>query len=125
MNYISATKEQSIALATIPDEQPMQMLNLLKFKEITETDISGFEQYKLYMKAAAPFFEEANARVLFYGSAELSVIGPSELEWDKVLIVSYPSKKDFFKMATHPDYPTALRDAALEDSRLIFCKSSH
>jgi len=98
------------------------MLNLLKFKDKVEgTDLTGKEQYDLYMKAAAPFLKNAKAKVLFYGQAHFSIIGPADLEWDKVIIVEYETNEAFINMATQKDYPDHLRTAALADSRLILC----
>ncbi len=94
----------------------IQMLNLLKFKEDR-----GSEDYKEYMAAANPFFDKSGAKILFYGSAAMSLIGPQEMEWDKVLIIEYPNKEALLKMVLDKDYPAPLRAAALEDSRLILC----
>ncbi len=51
------------------------------------------------------------------------VIGPSESEWDLILLVEYPSRAKFLEMANNPDYMKihAHREAALADSRLIAC----
>jgi len=119
--YIDPTRDQFKAIATSNIEGKLSMLNLLKFKE-KSGDISGAEQYKLYMAAAAPFFEKANAKVVFYGKPIASFIGPTGSEWDKVLIVEYADKSDFIKMLTAEGYPAGMRAKAIEDSRLIVCK---
>lgn len=122
--YINSDREHFIKFLKMPIDKPLQMLNLLKFKDKVESEgITGEEQYKKYMKATQPFFQKSNAKVLFYGDAKYSVIGPKDLEWDKVLIVEYAKKEDFVNMVTNPDYPSELRTLALEDSRLIFCES--
>lgn len=121
--YLDATREQFMEFMQIPTDQPLQMLNLLKFKKKVEgTDLTGEQQYNAYMKVATPFIENTNAKILFYGKANYALIGPKgELEWDKVIIVEYATKQDFVNMVTQKDYPAAMRIAALEDSRLIFC----
>lgn len=123
--YINTNKEQFVAFLKLPVDQPLQMLNLLKFKKkVSETGLTGEEQYKEYMKVASPFFKKSNAKVLFYGKTHFNIIGPpNELEWDKVLIVEYTKKEDFVNMITNPEYPSHLRALALEDSRLTFCTS--
>ena len=122
--YLDLTKDQFKAFMALPIDVPLQMLNLLKFKEKVEnTDISGSDRYKEYMKATVPFFEASNAKINFYGDAKFSLIGPSELEWDKVLIVEYATKNDFIKMITTEGYPSEMRKSAIEDSRLIFCEA--
>ena len=99
--YLDLTKEQFKAFMALPIDTPLQMLNLLKFKDKVEgTDISGRDQYKKYMTATQPFFEKSNAKVLFYGNAKFTLIGPQELEWDKVLIVEYPTKNDFINLVS-------------------------
>ncbi|MEM6963599.1 MAG: hypothetical protein AAF573_02465 [Bacteroidota bacterium] len=122
--YLNSDREHFIEFLKMPIDTSLQMLNLLKFKDEVEGEgISGQAQYKKYMKAAQPFFQKSNAKVLFYGDAQYALIGPKDLEWDKVLIVEYATKDDFVNMVTHPDYPSTLRTMALEDSRLIFCSS--
>lgn len=123
--YLNATREQFKALVAMPVDSPLQMLNLLKFKEkVEETGLTGAEQYKQYMKAAHPYLQKANAKVLYTGNAKAMLIGPESLEWDKVLIVEYAKKEDFLNMVTDKDYPAYLREMALADSRLIFCTST-
>ena len=126
MNYLDGTKEQFMAFMNYPTNQPIQMLNLLKFKEKVEgSELTGAEQYKIYLKAAAPFFAKTNAKIIYNGAGVMNLIGSNEgADWDKVLIVEYKTKQDFASMVTHKDYPSALRIAALEDSRLIFCSPS-
>lgn len=123
--FLDLTKEQFKAFAALPIDAPLQMLNLLKFKEKVEgSDISGAERYKEYMKATVPFFAKSKAKVNFYGDAKFTLIGPQELEWDKVLIVEYANKSDFINMITTEGYPSEMRKSAIEDSRLIFCEAS-
>ena len=122
--YPDITKEQFKMIVDWDQDKPIQMLNLLKFKvKVEGTETSGAAQYKNYMKAAMPFLQQANAKVLYYGSPELSIIGPLESEWHKVLIVEYAHKSHFLNMIKAPAYPAHLRAAAIEDSRLILCTS--
>ncbi len=123
--YLDLTKDQFKAFMALPIDVPLQMLNLLKFRDKVEnTEISGAERYKEYMKATVPFFVKSKAKVNFYGDAKFNLIGPSELEWDKVLIVEYASKNDFINMITTEGYPSEMRKSAIENSRLIFCTVS-
>jgi uncharacterized protein (DUF1330 family) len=121
--YLDGTEEQLLEFMKLPIEKPLQMLNLLKFKKQVEgTNLTGEQQYNAYMKAALPFIKNTNAKVLFYGKANYTLIGPKgELEWDKVIIVEYATKQGFTDMILQKDYPSEMRIAALEDSRLIFC----
>jgi hypothetical protein len=122
--YLDLTKDQYKVFMALPIGVPLQMLNLLKFKDkVEDSEISGAARYKEYMKATVPFFEKSNAKINFYGDARLTLVGPQELEWDKVLIVEYATKNDFIKMITTEGYPSEMRKSAIEDSRLIFCEA--
>lgn len=123
-NYLDLTKAQFQSLNALPDDGPISMLNLLKFKDKVESSgKTGAEHYKEYLKAAYPYFTKVNAKIVFQGSPKLTLIGPEANEWDKVLIVEYSAKADFIKMITSPGYPAKMRSEALLDSRLIFCKT--
>lgn len=123
--YLDGSKEQFMEFMQLPTDKPLQMLNLLKFKKQVEgTNLTGEQQYNAYMKAALPFIKNSNAKVLYYGKANYALIGPKgELEWDKVIIVEYATKEDFANMVMQKDYPSEMRTAALENSRLIFCSA--
>lgn len=110
---------------------PVVMLNLLKFRERADytgfetlnpgAEISGKDAYKLYMKYTQPEIEKIGSRVLFYGSANQFLIGPTNETWDAVLLVEHPSVEAFMAFAQNKDYLKTLghRNAALEDSRLL------
>lgn len=122
MTYLDGTKEQFQQFMAMPIEGSLKMLNLLKFKsQIDHSNKSGAEHYQNYLKAAQPFFAISGAKIIFYGNPQLMLIGPSELEWDKVLIVEYPNREAFLSMVMNKDYPSHIRKEALEDSRLIYC----
>ena len=116
-------QEQLKAFSLLPVDKPVVMMNLLKFKDrVAETGLSGAESYKEYMKAAIPFFQKANAEILYMGKPQRILIGPEdEALWDKILLVKYNSTADFLGMIKAEGYPTHLRDQSLQDSRLIQC----
>jgi uncharacterized protein (DUF1330 family) len=123
---IEPTPEQFQRLAASPDEGPVAMINLLKFRDrasgIDEADgISGLEAYGRYAERVAPFLERVGGRVLMALQASMSVVGPDALEWDMVLVVEYPSYGAFLSMATDLNYLEihGHRTAALDDARLI------
>ncbi len=119
--YINASIEQIKEFATLPLQTPFQMLNLIKYKDHVEgSEKTGKEQYQEYMQTALPYFQKSKARVLYSGSYQATIIGPAEnQEWDKVLLVEYPSRESFLEMITTEGYPAKLRALALTDSRLI------
>jgi uncharacterized protein (DUF1330 family) len=125
---ITPTESQLAWLAAESEEQPVVMLNLLRFKETADridAGLSGREAYARYGHEAAPFLARAGGRVLLALEARQMVIGPEALEWDMAILVEYPSRKRFLTMASDPDYLQIHehRDAGLADSRLIACST--
>lgn len=124
--WIRPDPEQLQALAQSPEDGPILMLNLLRFKPSAEgidTGATGAEAYARYSVAAEPFLRAVGGRLRAVLEPRQSVIGPADREWDLVLLVEYPSRQKFLEMAANPDYQSvhAHRDAALADSRLIAC----
>jgi uncharacterized protein (DUF1330 family) len=126
---ITPTQTQIEALMAGADPQePVIMLNLLRFKERADgidEGVSGREAYERYAEAAAPFLERVGGRLLIGADAEQMVVGPDALEWDMALLVEYPSRQKFLEMASDPEYLRVHehRAAALADSRLIACSA--
>jgi len=109
--YINPSPDQMKAIAALDLDGPIVMLNLLRF-----APDGGAEEYARYSAAAMPFLREAGAVVPYLGDGVATVIGPDA--WDEVILVEYPSVRAFLGMVGHPDYPSALREGALTDSRL-------
>ncbi len=121
---IFPTESQLKALQEMPADDPVVMLNLLRFKDrasAPDEGMSGQQAYELYGREAAPYLAKVGGRMLNGAVARQVVIGPEEREWDMVLLVEYPSPQRFLEMAVDPGYLEihAHRDAALADSRLI------
>lgn len=113
------------------DKGSIVMLNMLRFRSVAnyskskELDpgkpISGREAYRLYMAATAPILEKAGGELLYFGGSQDFLIGPTEEQWDAILLVKYPSADVFIRFAQSEDYlkTAGHRFAALEDSRLL------
>ena len=101
------------ALAASPRTGPVVMLNLLRFKPD-----GGAERYAEYGAAAAPFLAEVGGEVIFAGRPGELLIGREP--WDLMLLVRYPSRRQFLAMVSDPEYlaVTHLREEALVDSVL-------
>lgn len=107
---------------------PVVMLNLLRFREqaeypddSAEEPCSGREAYRRYGALAFPLIEAVQARVIYRGAVQCSVIAPEGEEWDEIILVEYPSRAAMLDMLASEEYQAIVyhRTAALLDSRLI------
>ena len=122
------------AAAAIPAEQPVIMINLLRYRRQAEygagvelPPCTGREAYyERYAPVASRLIAEEGARVFWLGSVLATVIGPEDESWDDALLVEYPSFAVLQRLFAHPEYRAVVfhRTAALADSRLIAAKTS-
>jgi uncharacterized protein (DUF1330 family) len=127
-SHIHPEREALLALAELPDDEPVIMLNMLRFREhaaypegSTAAPCSGREAYTRYGAVAAEHVRAVGGHPVWMGLPQLTLIGPSDETWDQVLLVQYPSRKAFLTMASNPAYLACAehRTAALADSRLV------
>lgn len=127
MSSITPNADQFVELAAAPDDAPVVMLNLLKFKDRADVgDASGAEAYGRYGSRARRMVEERGGRVLWMGSAEQVLIGDPAQGWDAVALVEYPSRAAFIEMVTTPEYTDAHehREQGLERTLLLACRAA-
>ncbi len=91
------TPSQLQAFLALPDDSPIVMVNLLKFKPN-----GGQAEYAKYATGIQPILEKLGAKLLFSGKAEFCLIG--QADWDMVALVQYPRKKTLLQMAASPEY---------------------
>ncbi len=114
---LEPTPEQFAALAGRPADQPVVMVNLLKFKTA-----GGLESYLQYGREVAPHLQRVGATLRYAGAAPTVVIGDGERPWwDAILVVEYPTPQAFIDMVTTPEYAKVHenRAAGLERGDLI------
>lgn len=128
---VEAGPDQLARLAALPADEPVTMLNLMRFRETADYShapdlapaetISGSHAYARYGKEAQAHMHRAGVEVLHHGPCGPTVIGPDGEDWDAVLLVRYPSPAAFVAMVTSPEYQALSRHrtAALADARLI------
>jgi uncharacterized protein (DUF1330 family) len=124
MSSIRPNRDQFLALLEAPDEGPVVMLNLLKFKpQSSDGSSTGGEEYKKYGDAAVEMIEARGAKVIWSGRAEQILIGDPADDWDVVLLVQYPSRKTFVDMVSTPEYEAAHehRESGLERTIVVAC----
>lgn len=133
MATVNPTREQFKAIFGLPLDEPVLMLNLLRFRawaeyspadpEHTQSRVTGAEAYRRYSEAATPIFERVGGTQVWIGRPQLTLIGPPEETWDLAFIARYPTAQAFVDMLKDADYnhATRHRTAATADSRLIRC----
>ncbi len=109
MSNVEMNTDQLKELVQNPNEEPFVMLNLLKFKKE-----GGRESYVRYTKEANRFVEAVGAKLLFLSQPKELLNGTET--WDILMLVRYPSRKSFIKMANDPEYIKihSFREEALE-----------
>ena len=118
--HIQPEEKQLAEIMRLPNDQPVVMINLLRYRERTEDEKqTGKERYLEYSKKAMPFLKNSGGEIIYIGLAFPTIIGPQSEAWDHVALVRYPSTTHFLKMIQSKGYPHYIRSAALADSRLI------
>lgn len=128
-NAVYPTGETLGALIALPQDGPVVMLNLLKFrdkaiyKDGRATDLSGLEAYTLYGRLMSAFVIARGGKLHFNAPAAAPVIGTVGEMWDAVALMEYPSPKAFVEIATAPEVATfgVHREAGLAGQLLIPC----
>jgi uncharacterized protein (DUF1330 family) len=118
--------EQLAVFGSLPEDRPVVMLNLLRFREqATYEDpheaCSGREAYKRYSQTSLQTIAAVGGSVIFSGKTHPSLVAPAGETWHQVFLVRYPSPAAFRTMLAMPEYQAGLRHrtAALADSRLV------
>ena len=130
MGSIDPERSQFDAFKALPRDHPIQMLNLVRVRELAAypaehpnagKGLSGREAYRAYGKYSAAVFQRVGGRQIWAGRPEVVVTGPLAERWDIAFIAAYPGAGAFLEMITDPVYREAVkhRQAAVEDSRLI------
>jgi uncharacterized protein (DUF1330 family) len=116
MSAITPNSDQFRELAAAPDDGPVVMLNLLKYKSS-----EGAREYATYGDAATKMVAEGGGRVLYVGKCDQVLIGDTSETWDAIALVEYPSRKAFIEMVSRKDYQQAHthREAGLERTVLL------
>ncbi len=117
--------EQIQKLLEGPRDSPVVMLNLLKFNARAEDDEggSGGDAYGRYAGRMREIVERQGGRFLFAGRADSQVIGESDVDWDVVALVEYPSREAFLRISSSQEVAKigTHRSAGLEGQWLIAC----
>lgn len=80
------------------DDEPVVMLNLLRFLD------GGRDLYGRYLRAVQASLAKVSAEILYAGACEPALIAEPDQSWDAVVVVRYPSRSAFLRMASDPGY---------------------
>lgn len=129
---VDPERAQFEAFKALPRDTPIEMLNLVRFREqarypedhpyAAET-LSGAQAYERYGSESKPVLDRVGGSILWRGGFETVLIGPEDERWDAMFIARYPNSGAFLAMVTDPEYQKAVvnRQAAVRTSRLIRC----
>lgn len=128
--YIDPSPANFQAFKDLPRDRPINMLNLLLYRDLAEYPAghehagkgwSGRRAYEEYGRTSGPIFRKLGGTIIWRGAFETVVTGPSGERWHDGFIAQYPDAAAFFAMIKDPDYQKAVvnRTAALVDSRLV------
>src|SRR5262249_9556162 len=121
---IYPTSEQMEKLLAGPADQPVVMVNLLRFKPSAgapDEGISGEEAYRRYAGPMRAFVESRGGRFLWIGRVDGQVIGQGGEGFHMIGLVEYPSRQAFLAIAGDPHVQQigVHRAAGLESQWLI------
>jgi len=94
--------EQIQTLLAGPQDRPVVMVNLLRFKpraDGTDAGMSGEESYRVYVKEMRKIVEHAGGRIFWTGRVDSVVIGDEQASFDMIGLVEYPSRQKFVEIA--------------------------
>jgi uncharacterized protein (DUF1330 family) len=126
-NHVYPTSSRVEELMANASDQPVVMLNLLKFRaqaaypDGRDTELTGRQAYDLYGAAMQKVIEQHGGQVLFGGDIASLVIGEVDDLWDTCVLVQYPSAAAFATIVTSPEVTEigVHRAAGLEGQLLI------
>lgn len=128
--FVDPSREAFDAFKQRPRDHPIEMLNMVRFRDwaaypaghpASGERISGAAAYRSYSEQSAPIFARVGGTIIWSAAPELMLIGPPDERWDTVFVARYPTAAAFLEMVTDEAYRQAVvhRQAAVETSRLI------
>ena len=109
-NAVMPNDQQMVGFLEEGKDQPIYMVNLLKFKDKAEypdkreTDLTGEEAYAIYGQEVRKHLEKVGGQPIFSGKVSRLMLGEVEDLWDVVAIATYPNRKAMLDMLSDPEY---------------------
>ncbi len=112
------------ALLRNPNDLPVVMVNLLRFKEWTEElgeGMTGAQAYALYAEPVLPLVEGYGCNLIWTGRPEVSDGHPASQYFHAIGLLEYPSDLVFIQVMTDPQMAeiAGFRAAGLEGQWLV------
>ena len=124
--WLSADQLQ--AFRDNPATGPVVFVNLLMIREFAvyppgteDPELTGLQAYDRYRVVAREAARSVGGRVLWYGHALPTLVGPPGEQWDEMALAEYPSRQAFLDMIVKPEYRAVLvhRAAAIAKCRVF------
>lgn len=129
--YLEPSEEAGADLFSRDITGPVVMLNMLRLREVAnyretpelapQEPISGSAAFQRYVDHTLPFLERSGGELMFLGDGGRFFIGPTNEQWDLIMLVKQSSLSSFMEFASNPEYLAGMghRTAAVLDSRLL------
>ena len=131
-NKVKPNDEQMAGFLEGDIDSPIEMVNLLKFKDKAEyedgriTELSGEEAYSIYGMEVQEHLKKVGGESIFFGTVERLMLGEVEELWDWVAIAKYPSRKAMLEMMLDPDYQESEKHCfVIEKFHIRLCGAIH
>jgi uncharacterized protein (DUF1330 family) len=128
------TRSGRTTLSERPEYEPWVLVNLLRFKHrVTTADgssISGAAAYERYFDACQPVLKRFGGTIVWAGDTQFAVAGlsrstppESQPQWDRVVVVRYPTPAAYRAFVGDPEYRQALtlKEEAVTDTQVLVC----
>lgn len=122
---IYPTHEQLQAFLDAPDDGPVTMINLLRFKDRADPPLehlTGAEATMQYSQEMKKFVERHGASFVLAGTIDTQLIGEGGEDFAFVGIMRYPSRAAYIELAGDPEIAATIgkhREAGLEGQWLF------
>jgi uncharacterized protein (DUF1330 family) len=122
---IYPSHEQLQAFLDAPDDGPVTMINLLRFKDRADPPLdhlTGAEATMRYSREMKKFVERHGATFVLAGTIDSQLIGEGGEDFAFVGIMRYPSRAAYLALAGDPEIAATIgkhREAGLESQWLF------
>jgi uncharacterized protein (DUF1330 family) len=103
-NSVYPNEEQLAGFGQAGPDGPIDMINLLKFRDKAEykdgrdSQLTGRQAYQLYADAVSELLPQFGGGMMFIADVERLMLGEVEELWDAVAIARYPSRQAMMEM---------------------------